>query len=303
MKRPKLTIPQQIKDMKESGIAFNVISESNASRFLENNTYYFKLKAYEKNYDKYRDTAKLGQYINLEFAYLKDLSTIDAHLRKIILKMSVDLEHFLKVKMLSDFNKVDEDGYGIIQELFRNIPDLKDRIEGKSNTSTCSFLINSYKDDWAIWNIIEVMSFGQFADLYTLFYTRNEFDDSYRNLLLPVRMLRNAAAHNNCLINRLCPPFSREITPNYDLKHEISNIPGMLFKALEKKLKNPTVHDLVVLIYLYVHVVPNPTKEKTLEELKYLFNERMVKHREYYAKNQELRSYYEFVKLIIDFYC
>lgn len=111
---PKLSIPNQIKRMKNKGIGFTIASESTAKRFLEYNNYYYKLKAYAHNFDIYRNGEKKGQYINLDFAYLIDLSTIDARLRKIILCLAIDLEHFLKVKMLSDFNKTDEDGYDII---------------------------------------------------------------------------------------------------------------------------------------------------------------------------------------------
>ena len=46
-----------------------------------------------------------GLYISLDFAYLKELSTLDMYLREIILKMTIDIEHFLKVKMLNDLQK------------------------------------------------------------------------------------------------------------------------------------------------------------------------------------------------------
>lgn len=78
------------------------------------------------------ETPRKKDNINLVFAHLKDLSTIDARLRKLILSMSIDLEHFLKVRMLNHFNMVDEDGYQIIEELFRRNPDLKSEVEGKS---------------------------------------------------------------------------------------------------------------------------------------------------------------------------
>lgn len=68
-------------DMKSKGISFIQYEESDAKRFCKN-TYYFKLKAFERNYDKYNRTEKKGQYINLDFAYLVELSTIDMYLRK-----------------------------------------------------------------------------------------------------------------------------------------------------------------------------------------------------------------------------
>ena len=70
-------------------------------QYTGHTNYYFKLKAYERNYDQYRSTAKQGQYINLDFAYLKELSTLDMYLRKTILFMALDIEHALKVRLLS----------------------------------------------------------------------------------------------------------------------------------------------------------------------------------------------------------
>ena len=54
--------------MKSSGVKFNIVTEEDAREFLLDSTYYFKLKAFQKNYNKKQN----GDYINLEFAYLKD---------------------------------------------------------------------------------------------------------------------------------------------------------------------------------------------------------------------------------------
>lgn len=91
---PKLTIIQQVEHMKKQGILFDIVSEEEAISFLENNNYYFKIKAYKKAY--YKDK-NIGKYIDLDFAYLKELSTVDALFRKIIVKITLDIEHFLKV--------------------------------------------------------------------------------------------------------------------------------------------------------------------------------------------------------------
>ena len=148
--RPKISIPAQIKDMREAGITFDIVSEADAKRYLEAYTYYFRIKAYAKNYEKYTNTDKQGLYINLDFAYLIDLSEIDTCLMKIILEMSFELEYYLKIKMLSDFNKTDEDGYDIIQELFRMQPSLSDSIAEKIKAPLCSDLIFKCQNDWAM---------------------------------------------------------------------------------------------------------------------------------------------------------
>ena len=49
--RKKLTVNEQIEHMKSKGIQFNIISEKDAENYLNENTYYFKLKAYAKMFE------------------------------------------------------------------------------------------------------------------------------------------------------------------------------------------------------------------------------------------------------------
>jgi len=290
--------------MKEAGITFDIVSEADARRYLDSYSYYFRLKAYAKNYEKYTSTDKHGQYINLDFAYLMDLSDIDASLRDLVLRMSSTLEFYLKVKMISDFNTTDEDGYEIVQELFRMQPELKSKIEeDKSNTSTSNELIAKYKNEWAIWNIVEVLSFGQFSELYALFYNRNDFGEVYLSLIHPVRMIRNAAAHNNCLINRLRPPYSRSNSPSYLLRSELMQNVGLSKKSLDNKLVHPVFHDFAALLFLFSKIVPESARERSYNEMNDLFYNRMLRNKEYYAKNNIIESCYNFVMKIIAHYC
>ena len=82
---------------KEKGITFNYVSEENAIEFLKRKNNYYRLAAYRKNYDKRLNGENKGTYINLDFAYLVDLSIIDMHLRNMIIQMCLDIEHDLKV--------------------------------------------------------------------------------------------------------------------------------------------------------------------------------------------------------------
>ena len=296
---PKLSIPQQIQDMRKRGISFDLFSEIEARKFLEKNNYYFKLKAYAHNFDRYKDPAKEGKYIHLDFAHLKDLSTIDAEFRKHILGMCIDLEHFLKVRMLHHFNMVDEDGYEIIDELFRRNPGMQEEIESKVNTSTCHSIVKKHRDNWAIWNVIELMSFGQFINLYNLFYERNHFPEDGCNLLFSVKMIRNAAAHNNCLLNQMRGPYSRAIVPTYHLKNDIVKLSSSKKSVVEKHLSHPTVHDFMALLFLYNNIVPDPTRTKGMTAIRDFFGERIPRHKEYYAKEQALVAVYSFTNEIV----
>lgn len=54
MSKLKLTIEEQIYHMKnKNGILFEITKEEDAIGFLKKNNYYFKVKSYAKNYDKY----------------------------------------------------------------------------------------------------------------------------------------------------------------------------------------------------------------------------------------------------------
>lgn len=85
--------------MLRNGIRFEICTTDEAEDFLSRSNFFFKVKAFDKNFDKYenRHNPKYGQYVNLDFAYLVDLSRKDAVLRELVLDLALDLEHYLKV--------------------------------------------------------------------------------------------------------------------------------------------------------------------------------------------------------------
>ena len=60
--KKKLTIDEQIEDLKKKGVTFEIMCEEDAKKFLRYNNYYFKLKSYAKNYPI---NPKNGKYVNL----------------------------------------------------------------------------------------------------------------------------------------------------------------------------------------------------------------------------------------------
>ena len=130
--KKKLTIDEQIADLKGKGVIFNIMNEDEAKKFLRYNNYYFKLKSYASNYPV---NPKNNKYVNLEFAYLVELSKIDMYFRKIILEMCLDVEHVLKTRMLYDIScNEKEDGYNIVQKYFSAYHNTKMEIIQKANS-------------------------------------------------------------------------------------------------------------------------------------------------------------------------
>ena len=295
----KLSIQDQIRHMKTKGIKFNVTSESSARIFLSDNNYYFKIKAYAKNYVKDQN----GQYVNLEFAYLKELSTIDMHLRRFIIRITLDIEHTLKTKLLRDCtNNHREDGYKIVRDFLCSHSDVRQRIESKKSKSYTSDLVEKFRNRYAIWNIVEILTFGDFVLLYKFYYSTYPSVHSYDDLLFAVKSIRNGAAHSNCIINTLRTPYSVAISPNYRLSTLCGYIHRIGASGLKTKLQNPVIHDFVAMLYLF-HLTSfsSDLKRYAFEDLKFLLTDRIIRNKQYFTNNIHISTTYEFISKIVDF--
>ena len=84
----------------EKGLTFDLISEADAVEFLRDMTFFFKVKSFAKNYEKrFSEGPEQGKYINLDFGHLVELSRLDVYVRSAALSLSLDIEHYLKVRI------------------------------------------------------------------------------------------------------------------------------------------------------------------------------------------------------------
>ena len=310
----KLTIEEQIGDMESKNIKFELYSVDDAKKFLKYNNYYFKLKSYAKNYNINPQTKK---YYNLDFAYLVELSKLDMYIRKIILELSLDVEHYLKVRLMNDLsNNSEEDGYNIVRLFLQYHPNALGDIQNKADKYTfCSNLaekhLNEYKEaeNLAVWNIVELLSFGNFMELYELYYqTYPSFN--YSDYLKSIKFIRNAAAHNNCILSSLRKPNSIK---KFSKTKKLANILGKIpeFRELPSKnamMKNPVIHDFVALLFVYNDVMKvSATKEirnKKMQEICFQFCDdggRIRKNKTYFEKNPYIKEAYSFICNIIKY--
>lgn len=305
-----LTTAELINHMKEKGITFNIVSEHDAEIFLSQNNYYMKLASYRANYPKYTSGAKLGQYINLDFAYLKELSTIDMHLRYLIIKMCLDIEHALKVALVSRVEKnPKEDGYELIRRFIgytnqrgqqQNEYILK-KIRSHKSSDYSKDLIEKYYPYFPVWVFVELISFGDLTYL-TAFYDDLYHDEIVNNKFMNiVRDMRNASAHSNCLINKLFEPLNTNQQIDSTISNYVKNVPGISDKTRTKNLKYRVVYSFVILLYIYDLIMPDGlAKSKRHAEIKDLFNNRMRRHKSYFSAHSQIKGVYEFVQKIVD---
>ena len=77
--------------MKEKNIKFEKCFENDAIKYLTENNNYYNVIAYKNNFVKYQCGEFKGKYIDLDFAYLRDLAIIDYRTRLLLFKMIINM--------------------------------------------------------------------------------------------------------------------------------------------------------------------------------------------------------------------
>lgn len=299
----KLTVPEIISYCKETlGITFNLKSEEEATVFLAKHNYFFRLKQYAD----FGEKTKSGKFTNVDFGQMVELSTVDMFLRKLILKMTLDFEHYLKVKIINDSQENPaDDGYAVVESFLETHNRVRHLIENLNNSSNFynRQVFDKYKEKTSVWSIVEMLGFSDFIDFYAHYYQYFHLKCEYTPHFDSVRRLRNAAAHNTCMISNLKPQnwFKSDIEINFELlgaKLEVGN--GVISSCL----KVPVLNDFAVMLSNYVKLISSPKiKEKTLEEMQDFFNGRMILHKDYFENVNEIKNAYHFAKDVLDYFC
>lgn len=372
-----LSASDQIACMQQNGVQFNLIKPEAAEAFLTTSNFFFKLKAFDKCFDKYEDPKHrlYGKYRDLDFAYLIDLSRKDAVLREAILNLALDLEHYLKVsvnrvlmnshidtqKLLSEFiafsearamEQITNDLDSILVERSRNqlthyIDDFDDEATSTKNAKiACAILDIGYAlctntdyqhilrsfahlgnssysralvkkygsfDTMEPWHFMEMASFGDFISFYKfLFYdfseskkasnqiqVKSDFASAkkIKGLLFPAKTLRNAAAHNDCLLNTLSSELRKPISTISKGINRITNVDKAVYS---KTWKRPVVHDFAALLICYETIVPRgETMHRASEDLSRI-SCKLSENIEYFRSQENVSDALNLIKSLSD---
>ena len=303
MRKPMRPVAGLIGHMQEKNITFNVMTLEAAQNYLDKNNNYFKLTSYRKNYSKFTSGIRKGQYENLDFAFLIELARIDVLLRKAILGMCLDIEHFLKAKLIKGVeDDPEEDGYTIVECFLKTEAgqQANSSIIQKKNNPYCGDLIKAYQDEMPIWAFVEVISFGALLSLakYVAATTTWEMPVDYISLD-KVRQIRNAAAHNNCIINDLNAKQNGSTPPKHIMEF-VANC-GLGKEVRRKKMSNQRFAQMMHMLYVYDRIVQSEnSRNQSLSALKSLVNERMLEHRDYFESNSVIKSTYIAFRTVVN---
>lgn len=326
--KPKVTATALIEKLEnEKGITFHYINKQNAARYLIEKNNYLRTASYRKNYPKHLNGSQNGKYINLDFAYLIELSIIDMYFRELLLNMCIDVEHDLKVKIISDVEKNNaEDGYNIVKLFLKAYPATLRNIEQKIDSVFVGPLINNYFEivqvftthsdekeaslknrilsvDCPVWAFLEIISFGnliKFAEFYYHYYYHN-LPACYKfSVLNPVKSLRNACAHNNCLLNNLT---TRNVSPPADITKFAAHRLKITRNQRKRCLSLRPIFEFTTLLYLYDTIVSEKVRKHGIDKLSHFINGRMCEKASYFKENNTLTETYNYLKKCVDNLC
>ena len=303
-KLPKLTVPEIIDYCKNTlGLTFNIKSEEEAKTFISKQNYFFRLEQYLGILPD-KDRTKSGKYIGLDFGHLVEMSTIDMYLRKFLFKMTIDLEHYLKMKLVGDCQENPaDDGYEVVRAFLKENPEVWKTIKSGSTFITYNDRYSSrYKDNPAVWNLVEMISFNDFTSFYSFYYEFFRMNGGWTKQFNAVRNLRNAAAHNSCILCSFTPVKS--LPSDYDTTQELlkGNI-GVDPGTISRMMRVPFINDFAVLLSVYTKMATHPDVLKnTLKEVQEFFDGRMVKHKEYFEDFTDVKNAYRFARSVVEFY-
>lgn len=298
-----LSVDELIEHMKNKGITFNEISETDAKDFLQKNNYYMKLAAYRSNYEKCLTGKRSGQYKKLDFGYLKELSTIDMYLRYIIMDMCLDIEHAIKVRLINDItNNPAEDGYDIVRKFIAKDDNLRilKNIRSHKSGEYCKDLIAKYYPYFPVWVFVELISFGDL--LYFCSFYEDVYDVKIVNNILmnTVRDMRNASAHSNCMLNKMTERIDSTKQVNSDISNFIKGMSNISKTSRVNNLNYKFTNNFITLLYVYDNLMPDISKKKRYKGLQEFLDNRVVRNKQFFKSNSKLVGVYHFHKKVID---
>lgn len=303
----------------EKSILFQDISQSEAIEYFKIKNNYMRTASYRQNFEVYQSGENTGKYIDLDFNHLATLSTIDMTLRSIFLKMCIDIEHAMKVQIVTHIeDNVTEDGYGIVESFLSGNRFVIKSLESKIDDIFTHSLIEKYfkictvfeinetrvkmssriiSSDCPAWVLVELLTFGELIQFINHYSKNSDYCLPVSiKILNSVRSLRNACAHNNCIFNNLRPNTS---IPNPEISQYISTIPSIQKEERKKKLRSRPLYEITSLLYTYDNIVPNNMKIRRYTELKQFFTNEFVEASSIFLKHQLVQTSFSYLQKLI----
>ena len=245
------------------------------------------------------------------------MAIIDYRIRLLLFKMIIDIEHYLKIKILNTIEEIeDEDGYRIVNlYLEKDFNDEKfpkrvhNSIFKKVGNEYYQKIFSKYDVDKdkkleniPIWEFLEIITFGELVNFYDFYTKKYNLVDENRDvyILRDIVKLRNAVAHNTCILSELNKK-DNTYPASYKIVQYLKDC-NIGKETRNNKLCNSRIRQITYTLYMFNEIVTSDgIKENVNKEINKLFFDRIILHKEYYNNNNELlKSIYSYFKNIIE---
>lgn len=119
-------------------------------------------------------------------------------------------------------------------------------------------------------------------------------------LMNTIRDVRNAAAHSNCLINKMTERLDVTKQPNSEITNFVKAMTDISPASRAKNLNYKFTYSFITLIYVYDQLMPIKAKENRYQQLKEFMEGRMIRNKDYFKSNSKIVGVYNFHKKVID---
>lgn len=276
-----IRVDSYIKELERLGISFAKKSTEDARKFLTTNTYYQKLRSYLGRAPQKDD------FSGVDFQDLVELSRIDFSLSRQVLTLALSIEHALKIQI---YRLIELEKTTTLEKCLAKMPKYKgDPFRCKA--IQMSDYSRAYLDapsthgtdlkvsDCELWELLESLSFGDLIKFYkTILPVRKREDNILFHYLKRVQELRNAAAHENCLLARTdetghkkrkrSPTKHCEIYLHFPSCSPDSPNAHPSEKKEQRELSRLFLHDFCILLHVHNRLVGSTgMKEHAVREL------------------------------------
>jgi len=151
-----------------------------------------------------------------------------------------------------------------------------------------------------IWEFLEIITFGELVNFYEFFSKEYELKNEIKNvfILREVVKLRNAVAHNSCVLCDL-DKKDNNFAPDYKIVNYLNNC-EIGKETRDNKLSNSRIRQITYTLYMFNEIVTSTgVKINVTKDINDLFYERIILHKEYYNNNELLKSIYAYFNKII----
>lgn len=254
-------------DMDERGIYFTGMSDDEIKKYLYKVNYYFKLASYRKLFDR------VGTKYNIEFQDIIEISFIDDRLKRILLKICLEIEHGIRAQVMAFCaSQMQIDAYNMVSEFKACHLESYNQFERNwANNIYHEDMHRKRSNNVPIWVFVELCSLGQLLQLVELCYSKytkpaKKFGlnkaNEWGNF---IRRIRNTCAHGNVF---LIDVTKRTIPASISIQEHASRV-----NLDKREISFMKLHDLFCTLVLLVEFCPKETIKKNKEELTIIFSE------------------------------